>query len=282
MVAALAKEAVAPLFKNTQEHGTAMPLVVFPAINRVSSLETYLPKPVRKRGAALVKDTNSFIHYVQLHQEPGTLLFGDLDTTGASITAILDYHLSNAGPDKPDFVPGTAGWGEHICKLVMEHSPEWKVWAAHNEHLFTQTEFALFLEDNRLDIVSPEAGEVIDIAKCLEATTGSQFKSAIRLDNGDRKFKYETQTTARAGETGALTIPEKIKLKLPVFINGPAFEIEAFFRYRLKSDGSLVLFYALIRPHKVIELAVETARMAVEASTKLLVLYGSAKTCNPT
>lgn len=274
VVAELAKQSVQPLL-NPEQAKAAAPIIVWPNGQRVDSLEKYQATPLRKRATVTVKDPDSFIDYVRRHQEPGTTLFGDLSTEGASFTAILDYHLPNGDPAAPDFHGGTPGWAQHQCKLVLQHSPEWQAWAAKDGEAFSQAEFAQFLEENRLDIVEPEAGQIIDIAKSLEATTGSKFESAIRLDNGDRKFKYEQQTTAKAGERGELTIPEKLKLKLPVFVNGPAFPLEAFFRYRL-ANGGLVLFYNLIRPHKVIEAAVETAREAIEGETKLQVHHGSA------
>jgi len=273
VVAELAKQSVQPLL-NPEQAKAAAPIIVWPNGQRVDSLEKYQATPVRKRADVKVKDHDSFIDYVKRHQEPGTILFGDLSTEGASFTAVIDYHLPNADPAASDFKPGTPGWAAHKCTLALQHSPEWQAWAEKDGEVFDQAEFAQFLEENRLDIVEPEAGQIIDIAKSLEATTGSKFESAIRLDNGDRKFKYEQQTTAKAGERGELTIPEKLKLKLPVFVNGPEFPLEAFFRYRLQ-NGGLVLFYNIIRPHKVIEAAVEASRQAIEGETKLQVHHGS-------
>lgn len=268
-VAEIVRASALPIFKQPADHGTSAPLLVDPRSCEVVSLEKYLPAPVRKRATVMVRDHDSFIAYVELHREAGTALFGNLDTHGANFTAVIDYHRSNGG----DLKAGAPAWGEHRCILNLEHTPEWNAWKAADGKGMSQTEFALFLEDNRLDIVDPEAGQLIDIAKSLEATTGSKFLSAVRLENGDRKFTYESQTTARAGERGDITIPEKIKLKLPVFVNGPAFPMEAFFRYRLK-DGQLVLFYNLIRPHKVIEAAVHTSRDAITAATKMLIHHG--------
>lgn len=273
-IASLVRESALPIFKQPSEHGTAMPLLVNPRNCTVESLERFLPLPIRKRAKVTVRDHDSFIDYVKLHQEPGTILFAHLDTAGASFTAVLDYHLSNGDPRAVGFKPGAPGWGDHRCTLRLEHTPEWKAWVAGNNTPMDQAKFALFLEDNRLDITEPEAGRVIDIAKSLTATTGSKFKSQVNFENGDRVFAYEEQTTATAGRTGKLAVPEKLKLKLPVFINGPELPIEAWFRYRVK-DGELVLFYSLIHAHKVIEAAVATSRAAIEGETKLQVHHGA-------
>ena len=84
-----------------------------------------------------------------------------------------------------------------------------------------------FLEDNRLDIVKPEAPRHRN-RQSLEATSGDRFKSAVRLDNGDR-VPLRRQTNATAGINGNLSIPERIGLTMPVFVNGPEADIEAWF-----------------------------------------------------
>jgi uncharacterized protein YfdQ (DUF2303 family) len=274
-VAQIVRDSAQPIFKQPAAHGTAVPLIVNPRTCAVESLEKFLPLPVRKRAVVNLRDVDSFIDYVKLHQEPGTVVLGNLDPDGASFAAILDYHLTNGDPAATDFKPGAPGWGAHRCNLKLEHTPEWLAWTERDEEPLGQVEFARFLEDNRLDIADPDAATIIEMATSFEATSGAVFKGAVRMDNGDRKITFDTTTQARAGSPERqIQIPEIITLKLPVFTNGPEFEVKAFFRYRLV-NGGVMLFYSLIRPHKVVELAVQTARQAIESELKRTVLHGN-------
>lgn len=262
--------------------GAHAPLLIWPAAREIVSLENFGERPLRKRVAVVVHDHNSFIAYVTAHKETGTAVFAVLTEKGGLFLAVLDYHEANREGEPESTrtdpvvraLPGKPRWGEHTCELRMLHTPEWKRWTENNGKNMGQEAFAQFLEDNRVDIVSPNDGEIIDIAKSLEANTGSQFKSAIRLENGDRALHFETQTTARAGTDGALTIPDRIKLRLPVFVNGLEYEIEAFFRYRIE-NGALKLRYELIRPHKVIELALSETKTAIVQAVNVPVYEGA-------
>ena len=139
-----------------------------------------------------------------------------------------------------------------------------------------QLAMAQFLEENRLDIRSPDAAAVIEIAHTFEATQGVNFKSAIRQQSGDRTLGYDVTTGAKAGQKGDLSIPEKLGLSIPVFTDdGTEYPMEAFFRYSIEG-GSLALRYELIRPHKVLELAILDARNAIAVQTALYVHSGSA------
>lgn len=267
-VAHIAREGMTPVVHQTP----STPVLLWPKDQKIESLERFNPTPVRKRAAVVVDDHQSFINYLTAHREPGTMIFAVLSETGGRFVAQIDYHHPNVDGKLASQPLGEPRFASHTCTLEMRHTPEWQRWAAKDDEDMAQTDFALFLEDNRLDILDPSAGQVIDIAKSLEAESGSRFKSAIRLDNGDRKFSFETETTAKAGVTGELTIPDKFKLRMPVFLNGPTYDVDAFFRYRIGSP--LKMRYALIRPHKVVELALIEARNAIEAALSLPVLAG--------
>lgn len=271
-VALITREGMQPIQSTTSD---ACPILFWPKSEKVQSLEHLQHHPRRKRATVALTDYHSFIAYLELHKEPGTLIFAQLTETSGRFVAVIDYHHAN---DKSSTSNGRPRWGEHRCALEMKHSPEWLRWLAVDGENLGQEGMALFLEDNRLDILEPLAADIIDIAKSISAESGSKFKSAIRLDNGDRKLLFETDTQARAGATGELTIPEKLKLRMPVFENGPAYEIEAFFRYRL--EGGLKLRLDFIRPHKVVELALLEARNAIHTATQLPILAGQVGAMN--
>lgn len=264
VVAALAQQGVQPSI--IQSDKLAAPLLYHPRNQVLESLERYLEKPIRKRARLDVRDHQSFIAYVTQHKEAGTQLFAQITEQGGSFTAIIDYH-QHAETGEPRF-------GEHVIVYTAEHTPEWKRWMAGSGKTQGQVELALFIEDNRMDIVNPDGATMLELIKSFEATAGSDFKSAIRLENGDRQIKYTHTTQAKAGVNGDLIIPDSFFLKLPVFNNGPEYDVEARFRYKV-SEGQLRVGYEIVRPHKIIELALHEARTAIEQTLALSILHGS-------
>ena len=246
-------------FKST-ELTDAVPTIVWPRNQKVESLERFLLLPRRRRAHATLNDAASFIAYVNTFKAKGTMLFCQISKDGGAFSAFLDYHDSDG-----------ADWCEHKADLDLCHTPEWDRWVANNARPMNQDTFANFLEDNRLDIIDPKGAEIIEVVTSIEATITGQFKSVTRLTNGDRELSY--QSTTNAGAKGSLVLPEKLTLQLPVFMGGPMYTVEAWFRYRIK-EGTLTLFYELIRPHKVVEQAMKDMRDAIAAGTGLVILTG--------
>lgn len=86
-------------------------------------------------------------------------------------------------------------------------------------------------------------GRVLEIATRLDASKAADFKSGIRLESGELRFRYEETIQAQAG-TKEVKVPSIIKLRLAVFFGGQQYDIEARFRYRIGPNG-LTLFYSL-------------------------------------
>lgn len=263
-VAHIAQQALQPSL--IQDPKIIAPLLFRPRNDSLESLERFLDKPIRKRAKLDVRDHQSFIAYVTQHKEEGTQLFAQITEQGGSFTAILDYHQHGE--------TGQPRFGDHVIVYTAEHTPEWKRWMALSGKTQDQVELALFIEDNRMDIVNPDGATMLELIKSFEATAGSDFKSAIRLENGDRAIKYTHTTTAKAGVNGDLLIPDSFFLKLPVFNNGPEYDVEARFRYKV-SEGHLRVGYEIVRPHKIIELALAESRTAIEQTLKVSILHGT-------
>ncbi len=79
-------------------------------------------------------------------------------------------------------------------------------------------------------MVDPEAASLIEICRDLEATQGINFKSGVRLDNGDRTFTYEDETKVK----NELVVPSEIKLAIPLYYGEEPTIITAKFRFRVK------------------------------------------------
>jgi uncharacterized protein YfdQ (DUF2303 family) len=165
-----------------------------------------------------------------------------VDDESSTFLAVLDYHDS---PTQP-------AWKGHKATYQCPKTKEWNNWQKSNNEKMSQGEFALFIEDNMREIVEPNGAAMLEIASSLKAKNDVDFKSAIRLDNGQVQFNYSETVNGQAGVQGQLSIPEKIKLIMSPFLQGAAYEIEARFRYRITPNG-LSMWYTLIRPHVFVE-----------------------------
>lgn len=236
------------------------PLIVVPEGYELRNLEDLLPAPSRKKGTTVLNDENSFVHVVNDQKNASTRLFSALNPP--SFTAVF-----NADADGP-------GWGDHRAAYALPLSPEWKTWAGRDSRQSKQAEFAQFIEGNLPDIIEPVGATVLEVVRTLEAKKKVSFASGIRLSNGEQQLIYEEEIQGSA-QKGTLTVPEIFVLAIPVFENGEPWRVEARLRYRIGDDKSLTLWYELVRPHKIIEAAVNEVRARVAEKTALPLLNGS-------
>lgn len=140
-------------------------------------------------------------------------------------------------------------WGDFRAEIVFRFTGQWTKWKAIDGRMLSQVEFAEFIEDNLHDVVSPAGAEMLEIAQYLSATRSVDFKSAIRLSNGQIQFHNLESMDAKVG-VGQTQVPETITLGIaPVFGLSP-FRVEAKFRYRL-ADGKLRMGIKLHRVEDV-------------------------------
>ena len=216
------------------------------------------PGPRRKRGAYQVTDVASFLAYFDKHAGPDAETWvGD-----SQIVSVLDAH-----GDDPR-------WEGHRLVLKLQHSPEWLRWVGVSGKWQGQQQFAEFLEDSAADVVSPDAATMLEVAQSLQATVKADFKSSFRTSDGQRGFRYEETTTAKAGSKGELEIPERLTLLLRVFLGQDPVQVSARFRYRLSDEG-LRLGVVLDRVPELLESARdEVVQQITEATDRGIVLRG--------
>ena len=196
--------------------------------------------PQRKIYDAHVADVESFTAYLDKHGIPAETEILARHRLGF-ITATIDA--------------GTAtepGWQDHLVQLELKKSKDWFTWAENSGVMFSQTEFAEFIEDNAHNIVTPASAEILEIASSLQIKRGVSFESATRLSTGEVQFGYREADSATAGKAGQLSIPESFTLALAPFIGGETYRVEATFRYRLRGQ-ELTLGYKLQRADKILE-----------------------------
>ncbi|TQV85214.1 DUF2303 family protein [Exilibacterium tricleocarpae] len=237
-----------------------VPTYVIPRDMKIEALEAlalkHQERPTRLEQRITLLSPESFIDYHNRYASQHSTIF--VDPAAGLFVSVLDYHQS---PTEP-------AWGSHIAEYKCPHTPEWKQWTKHHNEHMSQENFALFIEENYKQIDEPNPAEMLEIATTLKSKTDVNFKSSIRLDNGQNQIQYEETINGQAGIMGQLEIPEVFKLVIQPFLGSPAYKVEARFRYR-NHGGQLKMWYTLITPHLVIEDAVNDVIASVEDGTNL-------------
>lgn len=222
--------------------------------------------PFRKRGTVALGDVPSLIAYCK--DQAGThdgYIYADPDAR--CITAVFNDHRH------ADY----AGWRDHRATFVAEFTPEFKLWMQGNKAQKSQTDFAEFLEDNLADLQGDDAALLLNVATTIQATSGINFASARRLQDGQTQLTYNEIIDAKAGADGALKIPQTFTLGLRIFKNGDAYKLTARLKYRL-GGGAVKFWYELERPERAVEDAFMGYVAEVREKSGYAVLIGKAGT----
>lgn len=236
------------------------PMLILPAGFKEVTLERLLPAPTRKKGVVTLNDADSFIAVVNDQKTDDTRLFSTINPP--TFTAVFNH--TAAGP----------GWGDHRAKYNAPLSPEWVAWTGMNDQKVSQVELAQFIENNLVDVVSPDGATLLEICRTLEAKKKVSFSSSIRLSDGSNEFTYEEDVQGSA-QKGTLQVPEMFVIGVPVFEEGERWKVEVRLRFRIAEGGRLTMWIELVRPHKVIEEAVKELRTQIAAKTELMILNGA-------
>ena len=209
--------------------------VIVPEGGTFHDLEPLLPRPAYAKAHVTARTVQSLIDYASRHKTEATSIFADVES--GRCQAVIDHVTAgNDGAHKA-----------HRCTYDAPFSEEWKRWTAISGKQQNQESFALFIEENRDDVVTPDGATMLELAKTLDAKKKVTFKSGIRLDDGSVDLNYTDETTASGGGIGGkLAIPTEIELGIPVFFGGDRYKITAFFRYRI-IEGKLVMWVDLHR-----------------------------------
>jgi uncharacterized protein YfdQ (DUF2303 family) len=197
--------------------------------------------PNRKRGTVTLLDIPSLLVYLA-DQAAQTVAYVYADPDARTITAVFN-DLKN-----PDY----SGWRDNRAQFTAVFTPEFQNWLTKDKHVFTQTEFAEFLEDNMADLQGAEATNLLTVASTIQATTGINFASAKRLHDGQTQLIYNETIDAKAGANGDLSIPKTFDIGLRIFKNGGGYTLTARLKYRLHG-GAVKFFYELERPERTVE-----------------------------
>lgn len=243
--------------------------VVVPADGKVQvidveeHLEKFRETPRRKIGTYNVHDAESFNAYVAKHGDDSTEVWADVKA--ARITGVLNAHENGAAYPR---------WEDHRVVYAVQHTPAWLAWAKLDGHMGDQSTLAEHLEDRALDILSPSAADMLELAQTFQATIGVTFESSKRLSSGERQLEYREQVDAKAGKAGQLGIPDSFVIAMRPFEGADPFKLTARLRYRI-TGGTLRIGYKLERPEDMLREAFLTVVENVAEGISVPVFRGS-------
>ncbi len=244
----------------------SVPFVVVPKGYEIKTLEALYPAPYRRKGAVALNDPASFIRMVNDQKTAATKLYGTVKPAPAFLAVFNDHHGTSEAP---------GGWRDHTATYACPLSSEWQAWIGKNKVPMTQQQFAEFIEENELDILAPDSDRMPtmkEVAREMEAKNNVAVSQGNRLDNGQVQFAY-TEDIKGTVSKGKFEVPEMFVIQIPVFDGGTLVSVPVRFRYRITSGG-FVMFYDMVRPHKVLELATTRVWAEIEEGTSLKVFNG--------
>lgn len=253
-------------------HG--IPFCITPNNMTFRAMNDYMPKPHRKLGTIHLHEVESFIDVVK---RQGSLancnvyLNVDYATQKIEATAIFNDHADGDGP---------AGWRDHRAEYAPRFTVEWKTWMGYNHKNLPQDALASFLETNITDITTPANSKlptgaaVLSFVSALQETRKVKYGSTIDLANGMKQIEFIEESSEAT--KGKLEIFREFAIGIRPFMNGQAYEIRAFLRYRIdRNTGQIVFWYELQRPDRVLEDACQSIVDSIRKNTGMPVVFGT-------
>lgn len=208
-----------------------VPIIVLPKGYSATPAHPWVQRPKRPIATITFETLDSFCAYIGEFDVGFSRVF--VSVQKGILTAILDYH--HAGTD-------TGNWCQHRCNLVPIKSDAFARWEAVNNKPMSQSEFALFLENNLQHVFEPSGADLLGIINAFEVDGVMQFSKVQRLQDGSVKMAFSNETRAKSGE---VNVPTKFAISVPMFLGDDPIPISARLRYRLGAGGDLKLWFEL-------------------------------------
>lgn len=274
--------------------------------------------PERAQGRATLTRLESFIAHVVRNRTEETVVFAaeTIDPHDKpSLTAVYDYH-GRVNDDHGDAIDAAVGpqFGDHGAFYPFPLSEEWRVWLAGNGEAMSQADFAAFLEDRAIDVISPTdieaaaketyetgdkeghptagavaAGRLFELQKSLK-TTPADRDALIELSRGLEVLVKETvqqRVKLSNGEMALqfshdhqdakgepLKVPGMFYIAIPLFVGGDYWRMAVRLRYRA-GGGNIKWAYELHRPDITFKAAFDEVLEDVRTQAQVPVMVGT-------
>jgi uncharacterized protein YfdQ (DUF2303 family) len=217
----------------------------------IESLEAYQLKATRIVAAHTFADVGSLAEYLNRFANDWTMIAADAKR--GMIRAQVD------GDE-----PVTGSHKTHSASFEAQVGDKLKAWLGICGKPLTQVEFGLFLEDRSVDVVVPEAADIMDMVMQFDATKKVVFKQATRLHDGSRQLTY---TEDNDQTKGAMRLPESITIFAPVYRGMEPERIRFLLRYRIE-EGRLRFTVGMHDKDEVMRAAFDRCVDALRVSVK--------------
>lgn len=233
-------------------------------------------KPTRVCEHVNIQSTTSMVEYVNRFKNADSVMFANINAN--QIDAVIDYHKqpeANAGNPIPEGVnPGrdpSPDFGGHRATLTLPFSQEWDTWVGNSEKLMPHVDFATFLEENSIDIITPAGGDLLEVCRDLQVKSGFNFNSSIR--QGD-VVSFEIQKGDDVSTKDNIELPTSVTISIPVYFGEPNVTMIAFMRRKIV-DGRLYLGFKLSRYEQARQADFKRIVSAMASQVEITTLYGS-------
>lgn len=200
--------------------------IALPEGYSVHDLEGLQMHPNRIKSQHVFRDVKSIAAYLERFEKPQSVAFSKPDER--LIDVWVDHHNHNhlEGP-KPSHC-------DHHASFRAIFTAQYKLWRTFCDNWVTQKQAGEFLEERAVDVIEPDAASIMDMVMQFDALKRVEFKQSTRLHDSTRQFQYVEENEAR----GALTLPERLTLRLPVFDGMEPDRFTVRLRYDI-ADGKL-------------------------------------------
>ena len=242
-------------------------------------LAKYDEYPQFIKGTADMGNIDSLIELTKRFKNSNSALFGERigNNEALRITAVIDYHDRiniSVDPDKEPKAEDMKFLAESVRPRHAQHrikhtfplSDEIKAWSKVATKPLDLLEFALFLEDNILDVLPLPAfltssekpkedadiklkdliekldgtpcgpRKLMELSKGLQINEDTKAKVFINKDTGEQSIGFENEH--EDGEGNKLVVPNMFLIAIPIFEGGEAYRIPVRLRYR-KKQGTI-------------------------------------------
>jgi hypothetical protein len=284
------------------ETGVLLNVVCQPGGNISFSLQEQIdarrPNPRARRGTATLTALDSFIAHVNRFGDDDSAVFADESRSSPSVLAVLDYHRKDTLAVEGEEATGSMTHGEyrhgkHRSRFDFPLSDEWQAWHEGDKTPMNMASFAIFLENNVLDIAeitkAPAGterfvdqngglGNIADwqmltkLARGLRIDENSTVSEAVTLASGEGELTISNTHDTEVGGV-KVKVPTMFFIEIPIFREGVFYRLPVRLRYR-KDRGGVTFWYEIWRSDRSFMDAFNEAIDRIRAETPAQVFYG--------
>ena len=249
-----------------------------------SVIENSRLEPDRRKGTAVMTSLSSLIAFINRQKDEDSVVFGNAEWPGASITCVFDYHTKAHTPRHL----------AHKAHYAFAFDRAFKTWMEADGQVLKQDEFAAFIEDMIADLASPSKEEeqefeklfktkfatpsqMVSLSRGLQVNVASQVKNNVTLQSGEGEIVFVEEHRDAAGEK--IVVPGLFIIALPIFEDGHKVRIAVRLRYRV-SGGGVRWIMQMYKVHEAIVDRVRADLALVHKETGLSVFEGSPEDLN--